>query len=143
MNIWPEIRDGGWLEDILSNVSAVNYWRRIFEWVYSGRLNTWAYRWSCAIWAQSGLTVLPNVNLVSNIGFDSVATHTMKKSELTDMATEAMDFPIRHPPFVIRDAQADNFTQGRVYSINLENRARLKIKKLLGDVMRRKGTFLL
>lgn len=60
---------------------------------------------------QNGLTIIPSVNLVSNIGFGSEATHTKGNPWLANMAVEAMDFPLKHPPFVIRDTKADDFVQ--------------------------------
>ena len=33
---------------------------------------TWDYQWAFACWLRSGLSVLPNVNLVSNIGFGRI-----------------------------------------------------------------------
>jgi hypothetical protein len=49
------------------------------------------------------------------------------------MATEAMSFPLKHPPFVVRDLQADKFTQKTLfdYDPNLFKRAKRKIKKIL------------
>src|SRR3712207_7270498 len=36
-------------------------------------------------WSQSGLAVVPEVNLVSNIGFGPAATHTRGESDLARM----------------------------------------------------------
>ncbi|MBN1147306.1 MAG: hypothetical protein JXA78_08620 [Anaerolineales bacterium] len=116
MTRWPEVREGGWLMDILDGDRRdVKYWTKIFDQVYAGRVDSWAYRWTFACWTQSGLTVLPNVNLVSNIGFGSVATHTVHHSSSSNLPTQALEFPLRHPAFVIRDTRADRFTQKNRY----------------------------
>jgi hypothetical protein len=115
MTLWPDVRDGGWLYDILDSRQAVRYWRKILQRTYTGRINSWAYRWTLAHWLQSGLSILPNVNLVSNIGFGDQATHTRDRSPFAHMPAVAMPFPLSHPPFVIADAQADRHTQATVY----------------------------
>lgn len=130
MQLWPEIRDAGWLEDVLSDPSSVRYWTRIFQSVYEGHIDTWAYQWTFACWVQSGLTILPNVNLVSNIGFGADASHTKGDSRFANMAVRPMSFPLRHPAFVLRDAQADEFTERNHFGISERN-------SLLGEIRQR------
>lgn len=62
------------------------------------------------------LTVLPNVNLVSNIGFKSEALHTKVKNEIAEMDTEAMKYPISHPDYMLRDSVADSTTENKMCS---------------------------
>ena len=117
MTAWPEFRDGDWLMDVLGDREAAEYWGRIFEDTWSERNTSWAYRWMFAAWAQSGLTVLPNVNLVTNIGFGHDATHTVQPAvAMSELGAAEMAFPLRHPPFVVRDARADEYTQRRLFS---------------------------
>lgn len=135
MTLWPTIRDSGWLRGILSEPASVRYWSDVFQSVYSGCLDTWAYRWMFSCWIQNGLTVLPNVNLVSNIGFAADATHTKRSSLLSNMPVGEMVSPIQHPPFVIRNAQADQFTQRTFYNRSLLTRAKAKIRRLFQRVL--------
>jgi hypothetical protein len=117
MALWPELREGGWLIDILDDAAAAEYWTRIFDETHAERNTSWAYRWQFSIWVQSGLAVLPNVNLVSNIGFGEQATHTIAQgSALAGLRTAPMELPLSHPPYVIRDRAADDYTQSRVFS---------------------------
>lgn len=111
MKMWPTIRDGGWLDDILDDRFSVRYWRNTFDAVYRDHIHSWDYRWTYACWLQSGLTILPNVNLISNIGFRSDATNTRQRSRFADMPVSPVSFPLQHPPYVLRDAQADLYTQ--------------------------------
>lgn len=111
LKLWPELRAGGWLEDWLGDASAARHWHGLLERCYRGEIDTWDFQWTLACWAQSGLSILPAVNLVSNIGFDAGATHTRVKSRLADLPTQPLEFPLRHPAFVLRDSRADAFTQ--------------------------------
>jgi len=116
MKIWPEIRDGGWLKDLLGARRIVWYWKYIFENVYKGKVDTWDYQWTFACWIQNALTILPNVNLVSNIGFGMEAVHTKVKDKFAEMDTEPMSFPILHPDYIIRDSKADFFVENKMFS---------------------------
>ncbi|MDO8445565.1 MAG: glycosyltransferase family 2 protein [Deltaproteobacteria bacterium] len=115
MKLWPEIRDGKWLSDLHSDDDSVHYWTTVFEKVYRGEIDTWDYQWTFACWVQSGLSILPSVNLVSNIGFGHEATHTKGESRFANMKTEAMNFPLAHSPLVVRDSIADSFTERNIF----------------------------
>ncbi|MBW4590064.1 glycosyltransferase [Aetokthonos hydrillicola Thurmond2011] len=117
MKQWPEIRDNNWLIDILQDPVEAASWSNIFQNTYDGHINSWAYRWKLACWIQSGLTIIPNRNLVSNIGFNIDAVHTKdSRSPFANTPVEEIDFPLNHPKFVIRDAESDDFTKRVMFS---------------------------
>jgi hypothetical protein len=128
MKLWPAIRDGGWLRDLLDDSASVRHWMKIFDRVYRGEINTWDYQWTFACWLQSGLAIMPSMNLVSNIGFHAGATHTAADSPFSGMGTEPMQFPLDHPAFMVRDRLADDFTQRTHVNENIAARLRRKIK---------------
>ncbi|WP_020601970.1 hypothetical protein [Spirosoma spitsbergense] len=66
------------------------FWERTFEDVFVGRLNTWDFQWVFAVWVNGGLCITPNQNLISNIGFDNTATHTVIATDMANLKT----FPI-------------------------------------------------
>ena len=85
--------------------SEANYWFNSWRSIQNGTLDTWDYQWVFTCLINSGLSIIPNYNLVENIGFDSEATHT-KVSRYTKKA-EDIFFPISHPSFTIVDTTAD------------------------------------
>lgn len=131
MKLWTTVRKAGWLEDILQDAGAVKYWDYLFQSVYEGRINSWAIRWTFSCWMQNYLSIIANHNLISNIGFDSESTHTSKKNQFSNLPTEPIEFPLRHPPFIIRDGRADRFTQRTLYATNPLANAKRAIKKIL------------
>ena len=110
IKMWPALRDTRWLLDILGDPRQAEYWRRIFDRAYNGGGNVdyWDYQWTFGLWAQNGLAISPSINLICNIGFGEGATHTTwvgdKKGNLP---TGEMVFPLRHPPYIVRDREAD------------------------------------
>lgn len=111
MKLWPLIRDGMWLTDIFQDPAAVYYWQHGFENIYSDKIDTWDTQWTFACWIQSGLSILPNNNLVCNIGFNQYATHTKWATDQANLSVYPIQFPLIHPSYVIRDAKSDAYTQ--------------------------------
>ena len=76
----------------------------------SDQIDTWDYQWVASLWFRGGLTVTPNVNLVSNIGFGEEATHTTSKnSKYSKLPTKDIGI-IKNPKNIIRDIEADTWT---------------------------------
>lgn len=90
------------------NATEAAYWEPVLRRVRDGLVDTWDYQWSYAIWRQGGLVALPQVNLVSNLGFRSDATHTTQAgtdlSAMKSRALEAIDFPDKVEHCVAADA---------------------------------------
>ena len=125
MSRWPGLRDQGWLADFLKDPVAAAYWTQIFDETYGERNTSWAYRWTFACWSHGGLTALPTVNLVSNIGFGRQSTHTFFRGRVAEMPTQSLAFPLRHPPVIERNESADEATEKVLFS-----RARPVVRRL-------------
>ena len=116
MKRWPELRDSGWLERFLGDREAAHYWTRIFDETHGERNASWAYRWTYSAWINDALTLIPAVNLVSNIGFGGQATHTLnRRNPFAALPAGTMTFPLKHPPSLERNAAADAFTQSTMF----------------------------
>jgi hypothetical protein len=111
MSHWPAMKQSGWLYDLFENKRDAKYWEDIFDQAYQGKTGTWDYQWLFACWQQSGLSVIPSVNLISNIGFGAGATHTGDKGgRVAAMPTREMVFPLSNPQAVMPDVLADDNT---------------------------------
>jgi hypothetical protein len=110
IKLWNTVCEGNWLKDILNDDSAVEIWRERLQSVDDGKIDTWDYQWVLACWLQNGLTIVPNVNLISNIGFGIDATHTTDRdNKLANLPIQAMYLPLQHPKFVVCDSESDNY----------------------------------
>ncbi len=61
-----------------NNTLEKNYWSKIFNLTHKGKINTWDYAWTATAWYNKQLSVIPPVNLISNIGFGPDATWTVQ-----------------------------------------------------------------
>jgi hypothetical protein len=116
--LWQQVRDTSLLADLLGSPVIGTYWAKALDTVFNGKkADVWDYQWMFTCWIQHGLAILPNVNLVSNIGFGSAATHT--KEDLYGMANldvGAIEFPLAHPSYVIPDFEADRFAYDNFFA---------------------------
>lgn len=134
IKLWKEVQAENLLHDILVDQKAVNSWQRIFQSVYDNPTGiTWDYQWTFACWMQGSLSIIPNVNLISNVGVGVDATHFTSNQEFSfiNMPMQAIEFPLKHPPFIVRHVEADNFTQKTVYKATTLDIFKEEVKKRL------------
>lgn len=73
---------------------------------YKG-LDAWDYQWVYNMALHSQYGIMPAVNLIENIGFNSAdATHTQEKSRFVFKEGE-IKFPIKHPKYIVHEADYD------------------------------------
>lgn len=109
LKLWPKIIEARILEQMFPDPAHCAYWKHIFQEVYDGKSHdVWDYQWLLSCWVNSGYRIFPETNLISNIGFGGDATHTFGESRWANMRVHELDFPLRHPPFVVRSSEADN-----------------------------------
>ena len=130
---WPDFRDSGELRAFCENDRELAYWTWIMDQVYEKKIDSWAMPWTLCCWLQSGLTVLPSVNLVSNVGFDGDGTNTLQRSAYAELPTDSIN-RIEHPSHMYRHVVADQFTDELLYSGPWQRSHRKKqrgVKRLL------------
>lgn len=81
------------IDDKFTSHAEMKFWKRNFKKIL------WDVQWAIySIWKNNGLAVLPNINLVKNIGFDGEGAHYKDASNVkANIKTERMNFPLIHP----------------------------------------------
>jgi hypothetical protein len=141
MKLWTEVDQERILKDLLVDQHIAKTWMKTLQRI--GRdttLDCWDYQWILTCWLQGGLSILPSVNLVSNVGFGADATHTFTPKSFSleeiqlSVPAEEIHFPLKHPPMMVRDSEIDQFIQDFYYDYypKLFKRIRLKLKKIMG-----------
>ncbi len=124
---WPEARARRMVYDVFPDDAVAFRWENRFQEYYEGRINSWDGQWAFAVLSQGGLAINPSVNLVTNIGFGSEALSCKDPhSRFANIPIEPMTFPLRHPPFLLIDQEADARIQRDVFHINHTRSERLK-----------------
>lgn len=91
------------------SVSGAAYWASTFELLARGEVDTWDGQLVLAGMVHQQLTATSNVNLIRNIGFDELATHTREdRNELPEPQPIAL--PLAEVPVEL-DERADAWTR--------------------------------
>jgi hypothetical protein len=117
---WPKLKHSNWLLNLELPKAEVRTWARTFQATYSGKIDTWDHQWTFANWRLNRLSIIPNVNLIENIGFGPLATHTHdENNKFSKMSISDIAFPLIHPNEVRCDAEADLFTSKTAIAVPL------------------------
>jgi hypothetical protein len=132
---WPALRDSSQLDTIFEDVLERRYWSIIWERTYqhSASVTWWDYQWTYACLTNGGLTIIPNQNLVSNIGFGDDSSHFTEYADVRN-ADQGLD-TLLHPQFIVRDSHADIYTFRNHYLAASRRVAGLLLPRLKAQVL--------
>lgn len=91
--------------DIFDNYFSKNKNQQLnnFESVYTNKLNTWDYQWSYSRFINNLYAVVPEINLITNIGFGDDATHTFGDNPYESLKNEEFNnLDLLHPNYMIQ-----------------------------------------
>ncbi len=112
------------IENIFTDPLIVDSWQHIFKELKAGKIDTWDYQLGFTNYFNNGLCIIPNDNLISNIGFGDNATHTTKAHAHNLSAniplTEIGE--ITHPLYFLPEKKADDFTLSYEFDIAAKRR---------------------
>ena len=133
MSSWPEFRSFDWLESFTGSKKAAKFWLKIFDMCYNNELNSaWDYQWTYCCWVNNGINIIPKVNLVSNIGFSSQATHEKDPNHLiSQVPTSTIEFPLIHPEEIIKKTFLDKTIQKIIYTPPIYTRIINKLSTII------------
>lgn len=118
--------------DIL--IGDKNKWiyRKLMDFV-ERKQSTWDYQWQWTVLVNHGLTTVPQVSLITNIGYGNGATTASDaKTKLANIKSELLGGEILHPKFVLPNRQADYiFNSTTLHQIPLPKRIFKKVLKTL------------
>ena len=93
---------------------------------------TWDYQWIFSVIINSCFGIIPNVNLISNIGFGEHSTHTSKDdSNLGNLPVYNIHFPMSHPLLIMVDREFDIKLNNTFYKTVKKNNI---LKKILNKI---------
>lgn len=132
MGQWPALKTSSTLKDFFMNDGEERDVHAMFDRVHDGRMNSWSYQLDITRIANHGLNIIPNTNLVDNIGFGDDGTHTTSLADPRNKRTaREVHFPLAHPRFIMPDEQRDAEYFKRFIGDTPMNRLKDRVKGLL------------
>ncbi|MDO9302517.1 MAG: hypothetical protein Q7T89_14115 [Anaerolineales bacterium] len=119
MKQWADIETKERFLRDFANMAEKRFWKAKWNGVLAGKIDTWDFQWAFACMARKSLSIAPNINLVSNIGFGAASTNTSRVSLLADIPTAAMEFPLVPPGLFTKDIDADENVANLFFSPSL------------------------
>jgi len=106
-SIYSEIKNKKYLKDLYPNWLERLYIKRIMDLAYYQNPDAGDSQWLFSVAINHGLTIVPNKNLVYNAGFREDSGHTTQKDCFLSLPTQKLEFPLKHPPFILLDRISD------------------------------------
>jgi hypothetical protein len=99
------------------------YWSYMLGRVKQNKIDSWAYRWMFSLWINNGLAIVPQSNLIQNIGNDHRSTHTKGHLHYINIKTSTLKLNnFQAPEHLIPNTCYDNWLEDSVYSKTTINR---------------------
>ena len=110
----------------LNSLSPVaSYWNAGLVRARFSVLHSWALPFAVYSLKNEFLNIIPPVNLVSNLGFDSLATHTVKVPSFDAQSTARLGTKIHFPKLPEEQELIDHELESKFYRIKIRNRISL------------------
>ncbi len=122
MKSWPAFKKKKLLNNYFDSKREGKYWEKRFDKMYYlNQPDTWDYQWLFCCIKNNGLGIIPNKNLIENIGFGVDATHTTSKTispaVLKNFQSNTSGLlPIKNPAYIVRSKIADKYTSLNQFS---------------------------
>ncbi|MDT3403946.1 nucleotide-diphospho-sugar transferase [Mucilaginibacter terrae] len=124
------------LEKVLDNQYILQNWTEIFSKLKAGEIDTWDYQFAIINYFENMVSILPNYNLISNIGHGAGATHTLNPDNAySKIPYQQLPLKIIHPKYILPEYDADAKVLNQMFDVDnrmkKDNHPRRKFKRWL------------
>ena len=109
------------------------YTHSIFNRIKNNEIQTWDYAFDFCIWKSYMLSISPNRNLITNIGFDQYAENTTNRNSLSANRPTYPILPLQFNDNIVPDRQ-DDYKYFRTFIVENESTAYVYFKILLKEI---------
>ncbi len=131
MKSWSNAEVKRKVKDVVTDSKQFINRKKLLDEAYAGKIDSWAFPFFFMCLANSGLSIRPSVNLISNIGFTKEATHTNVSDVRANLPLRSITFPLKEPLHIIVDREHDHRQYKKVWQQSLSKRIINKVKRLL------------
>ncbi len=129
MSSWPDFKRTGLHR-------GANFWPArvaILDKTFRGDVGTWDYQWAFAMAARWGLSAVPRVSLIQNIGLGEGTHYQGREGRPTATALAgALGHPLRHPNFIVPDPEFDRALVARHSPQHVVRRVLRRLRGMVG-----------
>ena len=124
------------ISKIVGDKNQAKFWQNSFQLAFSKSIDTWDFAWFFTFFSNNGYAILPNQNLVSNIGFGIDATHTIYQNDKLENLPVFKLKNLIHPLEITLNKKADKHTYNSLFNNNdsTSNKLTRKMKSLIKNM---------
>ena len=109
MKAWPDVKAAGTIMGHFISKAEMNEAYHVFENTWNGNIRSWDYQFDFGRVTEHGVNIIPNVNLIRNIGFGAEGTHTVNENDRRNKShLLELKVPLTHPRHMLVDAMRDH-----------------------------------
>ena len=104
MKQWPKLREQNQLSSFYSHQYLIDKFNHEFDLAYHDNINCWGIQWFYSCLFNHGLSVVPKVNMISNIGVIGTHTNADTKNnyfQTFNLSTQSLHHPVQIYPEVL------------------------------------------
>ncbi|MBD2700677.1 nucleotide-diphospho-sugar transferase [Spirosoma sp. BT702] len=137
LSSWDKFKTASALKFIFSEQKYYLWWKHRFDWMYKDQpQDMWDFQFHYHSMMNRQLAIIPNANLVSNIGHGASGTHFQDPNAvIASLPTYDLSFPLNHPSRIARNYNADVYIQkllfGEVEVVSLYKRFKRIVKQVI------------
>lgn len=89
------------------DIHIINHQKLLFAQMKRHMIDTWDYQLTFALMVNKSLCIIPNINLIQNIGIGNEATHTLEGNKIIKEYKGGSILPLKHPDKVKLNKEGD------------------------------------
>jgi len=105
---WEEFKQYGLIKNVTTNARESEFWLDVMQRTKEGKITSWDYQWIFALFYNSGLSVVPEVSLVRNLGLAGGTNDIYKGKSISKFITGELE-EIKFADNVARNYLADHY----------------------------------
>jgi hypothetical protein len=113
IRLWPKLKNK-FLNHILKDKQESRFFKYYLDKIYKNKFSTWDFQWSFALILNNFKTIVPNENLIKNLGYlydpTGIGAKKFRKLEI-----KKLKFPLKHPQSIKFNESYDAWCRKNFY----------------------------
>ena len=128
MQDWPKFKKMKGLDSVFYRKHEREHWYKFYQDMYEGKSKPhWDFQFLLSCFMNNAMTILPNKNLVTNVGFGVEASNNKLQTKFNSFKLNEIKFPLDHPSIMCRNVVADDYIEKLMFTGGIKARIKRKI----------------
>lgn len=120
---FPQFVEQNQITNIYNSKDVQYFWLNNFSYVYKNSSSVWDFQMVYTVFINNGLSIIPNTNLIKNIGFLENSTHTYDSNHpCAKLEMYEINEEITHPDFILYSKEADDFIHNDLFKVHKQKK---------------------